>query len=143
MAWVVDTCMLIDILEDDPEFGFTSALSLDAHAADGLVLCPMTYVELAPAFNGDQGLQDEFLMGIGVDFRQDWLWEDSVRAFDAWNAFIQKKRARLVPKRPLADILIGAFASRYEGLLTRNPDDFRPAFPDLMLRVPSQNEEAD
>ncbi|HSK76056.1 MAG TPA: type II toxin-antitoxin system VapC family toxin [Thermoanaerobaculia bacterium] len=141
MAWVVDTCMLIDILEDDPEFGSVSALSLDTHAADGLVLCPMTYVELAPAFNGDQSLQDEFLMGIGVDFRQDWLWEDSVRAFDAWNTFIQRRRARLAPKRPLADILIGSFASRYDGLLTRNPDDFRSAFPDLQLRVPSPHDE--
>ena len=101
--------------------------------------CPITYATRS-SLQRDH-LQDEFLMGIGVDFRQDWLWEDSVRAFDAWNTFIQRRRARLAPKRPLADILIGSFASRYDGLLTRNPDDFRSAFPDLQLRVPSPQDE--
>lgn len=56
MAWVVDTCLLIDVLEDDPEFGRSSARLLDDHAADGLVLCPISYVELAPAFEGSRDL---------------------------------------------------------------------------------------
>jgi predicted nucleic acid-binding protein len=137
MAWVVDTCMLIDVLEEDPEFGHRSAVSLDAHIADGLVICPVTYAELAPAFDGDTALQDEFLAGVGVDFRQEWLWEDTLRAHEAWHNFTQRKRAGKISKRPIADILIGAFASRYEGLLTRNPSDFNPDFPDLQIRTPS------
>jgi len=36
MAWVVDTCVLIDVLEDDPEFGLVSAEALDAHLDEGL-----------------------------------------------------------------------------------------------------------
>lgn len=138
MAWVVDTCMLIDVLEDDPKFGRSSALVLDSHAADGLVICPVTYAELAPAFQGDPTLQEEFLTGVGIDFRQDWSWEDTLRSHEAWNGFIQRRRAGLVSKRPLADIFIGAFASRHQGLITRNPDDFVGAFPDLPLRVPYQ-----
>ena len=134
MPWVVDTCMLIDVLEDDPEFGESSALTLDAHAEDGLVVCPVSYAELSPAFQGDRPLQDEFLGGVGVDWRQDWLWEDTLRAHEAWNDFIQHKRAGRLPKRPLADILIGAFALRYQGLITRNPDDFKSVFPGLPLR---------
>ena len=136
MAWVVDTCVLIDILEDDPEFGRASALALDGHAAEGLAVCPITYTELAPAFEGDPNLQDEFLTGVGIDFRQDWTWEDTLRAHESWHRFIQQKRAGLVPKRPLADILIGAFAVRHQGLITRNPEDFEAAFPELPLRVP-------
>jgi predicted nucleic acid-binding protein len=134
MAWVVDTCVLLDVLEDDPEFGHSSALILDAHSEDGLVICPVTYAELAPAFDGDPALQDEFLAGVGIDFRQDWLWEDTLRAHEAWHRFIQRKRAKILPKRPLADILIGAFAARHQGLITRNPSDFEPVFPDLLLR---------
>jgi predicted nucleic acid-binding protein len=140
MAWVVDTCVLIDVLEDDPEFGQPSALALDSHVAEGLTICPVTYAELAPAFNGDQALQEEFLMGVGVDFRQDWMWEDTLQANESWYSFIRRKRAGLVPKRPLADILIGAFASRHQGLLTRNPDDFKAAFPALDLRIPVRAE---
>jgi len=137
MAWVVDTCVLIDVLEDDPEFGIVSAQTLDAHSEDGLVVCPITYAELAPAFQGDRTLQDEFLSGVGVDFRQEWSWEDTIRAHEGWNDFIQRKRAGQLPKRPLADILIGAFATRFQGLLTRNPADFEPVFRDLTLRLPA------
>jgi predicted nucleic acid-binding protein len=137
MAWVVDTCVLIDVLEDDPEFGIISAEALDAHSEDGLVVCPITYAELAPAFQGDRTLQDEFLSGVGVDFRQEWSWEDTIRAHEGWNDFIQRKRAGQLPKRPLADILIGAFATRFQGLLTRNPADFEPVFRDLTLRLPA------
>ena len=133
MAWVVDTCMLIDVLEDDARFGRSSALALDSHAEDGLVICPLTYAELAPAFQGDTVLQDEFLHGVGVDFRQDWTWTDTLRTHEAWHRFIEGRRARSLPRRPLADVLIGAFARRYQGLITRNAGDFRSIFPELRL----------
>jgi predicted nucleic acid-binding protein len=136
MAWVVDTCVLIDVLEDDPLFGRASASTLDANATDGLIVCPITFAELAPAFEGDSGLQEEFLAGIGADYRQDWSWEDTLQAHEAWNVFVRRRRSGALPKRPLADILIGAFASRRQGLITRNPDDFVKVFPDLAIRVP-------
>jgi predicted nucleic acid-binding protein len=135
MAWAVDTCILIDILDDDPEFGRASALTLDLCAGEGLVVCPVTYAELAPSFEGDTALQDEFLAGVGADFRQDWLWDDTLRAHRAWHDFIRRrKRSRDFPKRPLADVLIGAFAMRHQGLITRNETDFGAVFPDLTLR---------
>jgi predicted nucleic acid-binding protein len=137
MAWVVDTCMLIDVLDDDPRFGRSSALTLDSYAGDGLVVCPLTYAELSPAFQGDAALQDEFLHGVGVDFRQDWTWADTLRAHEAWHRFIDRRRSRSLPRRPLADVLIGAFASRYQGLITRNASDFEPIFPDLHLGSPA------
>jgi len=139
MAWVVDTCILIDVLEDDPQFGRVSALALDSLAADGLVVCPLTYAELAPAFQGKLALQDEFLHGVGVDFRQDWTWADTLRAHEARHRFIERRRSHSLPRRPLAslaDVLIGAFASRYQGLVTRNAGDFASIFPDLKLRGP-------
>ncbi len=141
MAWVVDTCLLIDVLEDDPNFGISTAEALDAHAADGLVLCPISYAELAPAFRGDKALQDEFLVGIGVNYLHDWGWEDTLRAHQAWNDHVRRRRAREVAKRPLADILIGAFATRFQGLLTRNPSDFAPIFPGLDLPPVSRAKE--
>jgi len=35
MAWVVDTCLLIDVAEADPTFGVASAKLLDLKRADG------------------------------------------------------------------------------------------------------------
>lgn len=140
MAWVVDTCTLIDILEDDPQFGDLSARALDGHASDGLVACPMTYAELAPAFEGNLTLQDEFLDGLGVDYLEDWIWQDTLSAHAAWHAHIQRRRSGRAAKRPLADILIGSFALRFQGLITRNPEDFRTTFPSLELHVPGITE---
>jgi predicted nucleic acid-binding protein len=137
MAWVVDTCMLIDVLDDDPQFGRSSALTLDSYTGDGLVVCPLTYAELAPAFRGNAALQDEFLRGVGVDFRQDWTWADTLLAYEAWHRFIARRRSRSLPRRPLAEVLIGAFASRYQGLITRSASDFDSIFPDLHLGGPA------
>jgi predicted nucleic acid-binding protein len=138
MAWVVDTCILLDVLENHPEFGEASARILDHLAEEGLTICPVTYTELAPAFEGNSSLQDEFLTEVGVDCRQDWLWEDTLRAHEVWNDFIRRRRLGLVSKRPLADVLIGAFASRHQGLITRNQEDFAKILPDLAILVPSQ-----
>ncbi|MDH3404007.1 MAG: type II toxin-antitoxin system VapC family toxin [Acidobacteriota bacterium] len=143
MVWVVDTCMLIDILEDDPRFGEASARALDEHLGEGLNVSPVTYAELAPAFGGDLALQDEFLAGVGIAFQEDWVWQDTLRAHAAWNAHIQRRRAGQAPKRPLADVLIGSFALRFRGLITRNPDDFRTFFPSLVLRAPRVPASAD
>ena len=33
-------------------------------------------------------------------------------------------------------VLIGAFTSRYEGILTRNESDFRKVFPSLVIAAP-------
>ena len=136
MAWVVDTCVLIDVLEDDPKFGASSATLLERLLDDGLEVCPATYAELAPAFDGDRALQDEFLGGVGVSLPADWSWTDTLEAHAAWARFIRLKRRGKVPRRPLADILIGAYAADRDGLVTRNPDDFRPVFPNLSLAVP-------
>ena len=46
MSWVVDTCVLLDIFENDEEFAIASADALDAHANDGLCIAPVTFVEL-------------------------------------------------------------------------------------------------
>lgn len=137
MTWVVDTSVLIDVLEDDPGFGEASARTLDGLAEEGLAICPVTYAELAPAFEGSRDLQEEFLTGIGVSFAEDWTRQDTIAAFEAWHAHIRRRRGGQGPRRPIADILIGAFAQRYQGLVTRNEDHFRPAFPKLEIRDPT------
>ena len=136
MAWVVDTCLLIDVAEADPIFGVASASLLDSKRADGLTICPATYIELAPVFNGDQTAQNEFLFNLGVTWPEAWTQADTNNAHHEWNRYVTARRSTKVPKRPLADIVIGAFASRFDGILTRNKSDFRTAFPSLNITTP-------
>ena len=133
---MVDTCLLIDVAEADPKFGVASAKLLDLKRADGLTICPVTYIELAPVFNGDQAAQNEFLFNLGLSWPEPWTQSDTEEAHRAWHRYVAARRTARVPKRPLADILIGAFASRCDGILTRNESDFRTVFPKLVIAVP-------
>jgi predicted nucleic acid-binding protein len=136
MSWVVDTCLVIDVLTGNTPFCGASAELLDALSGDGLTVCPVTYIELAPAFLGDRRRQDEFLAAVGISFSETWTDNDTRAAHQAWMRQVELKRQALVPKRPVADILIGAFASLRTGLLTRNRSDFASVFPDLPIREP-------
>jgi predicted nucleic acid-binding protein len=124
MAWVVDTSVLLDIHLGDPTFGDRSGQCLMRYLLDGLVICPVSYIELAPAFGGDSSLQQAFLQEAGVDWLQPWTFLDTVASYQLWANHIAKKRAGRGPKRPVADILIEGFTQRFRGIITRNPKHF-------------------
>ncbi len=133
MAWVVDTFLLIDVAENDPEVRRDSTRLLGRRRTAGLVLAPVSYIGLAPLFNGISEPQNDFLESIGVNWTHAWTRPDPIAAYRAWYDYILKRRARRIDKRPIADILIGAFATRFDGLLTRNTKHFNCFFPDLRL----------
>ena len=137
MSWVVDTCILLDIMDEMPPFAELAAEALDEKAEEGLLaIAPITYVELAPAFNGDRTMQDLFLrnVGVSIDFGGD---EEAVfAAHKAWYEHIMRKRVGTEKKRPIADVMIGAFAMRKGGLITRNEADFRSLYPNLTIFNP-------
>ena len=136
MTLVVDTCIVIDILENDPNFGLRSATLLEAKLDEGLSICPVTFVELAPAFEGNANEQETFLRQAGIGFREGWTTADTRTAHLAWHQHIAARRSGILPKRPIADVLIGAFATNRRGLITRNPADFRRNFPELQILEP-------
>lgn len=136
MSWVVDTCLLIDIADADPRFGDASSRCLAGRHGRGLIIAPISFVELAPAFDGVLAAQEHFLANLSVEWAEHWTWRDTHASFDAWAAHIRKRRAAPPNKRPIADILIGAFAQRFDGLLTRNACDFQKLFPTLRIESP-------
>jgi predicted nucleic acid-binding protein len=136
VSWVVDTCILIDIAEGDPQFSRRSARLLDRRRGAGLLIAPVSYIELAPRFQGVETVQNEFLEAIGVHWNEPWIWPDTLAAHRAWADYILRRRGGQDRKRPIADILIGAFASRFDGLMTRNEKDFQLLFPELRIDKP-------
>lgn len=133
---VVDTCVLIDIADDDPEFGEPSVECVARRLDSGLVISPVSYVELAPVFDGSRRLLDQFLDGLGVDGSAGFERTDRDRAFSAWSRHVSERRSRRTARRPVADALIGALALRHDGLITRNGTDFLSFYPKIHIIDP-------
>ncbi|MDI1320333.1 MAG: type II toxin-antitoxin system VapC family toxin, partial [bacterium] len=93
-------------------------------------------VELSVAFEGNITQQKRFLEHSGISHGEAWTAVDTEASHPAWNAYIKSRRLAKVPKRPVADILIGGFAITRQGLVTRNPADFKRWFPKLLIREP-------
>jgi predicted nucleic acid-binding protein len=134
---VVDTCVLIDVADDDPSFAQASVDCLARHLTEGMLISPVSYVELAPVFDGSTQLLDEFLAGVGVDASEIFTEVDRVTAFRAWARHIAEKRAGQVRRRPVADAMIGALAARHDGIITRNGADFQSFYPSLRIVDPT------
>ena len=94
MAWIVDTCMLIDVAEGDPQFARRSARLLDRRRPAGLLIAPVSYIELSPLFEGREAAQNDFLEGIGVHWTHGWIWPDTIAAHRAWHNYLLKRRRR-------------------------------------------------
>jgi predicted nucleic acid-binding protein len=124
MAWVVDSCVLLDIQSSDINFGMASAICLAKYQSDGLAIAPVTYVELAPAFRGDRLIEEAFLERIGVQWLTTWTRADTETAHHLWADQVRQKRSGHGNRRPVADVFIEAFAKRFQGLITRNPKHF-------------------
>ena len=133
---VVDTCVILDVLMNDPTFGQRSLSVLEEYADEGLLIAPVSFVELAPAFLGDVNREKRFLFELGIDLPSGFDTSDITLAHAAWYRHIQKKREGKSPRRPIADVLIGALAQANDGLITRNAKDFKALFPNLNIIVP-------
>ena len=103
---------------------------------DGLVVCPISIVELSPVFARQITAVGEFLEKLNIPWPESWTLADTQAAFTVWNSYVVGKRLSKITKRPIADVLIGAFTVRFQGLLTRNAADFHQLFPSLPIVEP-------
>ncbi len=134
--WVVDTCVIIDVLSGDGMFSAKSADAIDMKRAEGLAVAPITYVELAPSFLGDVAKQDMVLSGLGIECDFAGNKKAVLAAHKAWYEHVHRKHLGEVAKRPIADVLIGAYAMEKGGLITRNEADFKTLYPNLTIFNP-------
>jgi predicted nucleic acid-binding protein len=135
MTTIVDTNVVIALWDTDPQLNAAAQQALDALQAQGaLVITGAIYAELLALPGRTEPMLDEFLSVTGM--RADWqmseeIWRLAGRAFQGYASRRSTKRTEL-PRRILADFLIGAHASvRRCRLLTLDQRLYRAAFPDL------------
>ncbi len=131
---MVDSNVLLDILEEDPVWFDWSSKQLSQCAENSiLVVNPIIYAEVSIGFNRVEELEEALPPDIFE--RRSLPWE---AAFLAGKCFLAYRRAGGVRRSPLPDFFIGAHAL-VQGmtLLTRDDVRYRSYFPRLALIAPS------
>lgn len=130
---LVDTNVLVDVLENDPEWADWSIGQLRAQAkVHRLAINPVIYSELSLAFSSFEAL-DKTVEDLGLALVE--LPRPAL--FLAGKAFVLYRRQGANKNKVLADFFIGAHAavSRYP-LLTRDTRRYSSYFADVTLIAP-------
>jgi len=130
---LVDTNVLIDVLQKDPTWAEWSVRQLRAQAqVHELLINPVIYAELSLAFESVHALD------AAIE-RMDLSVEELPRAalFLAGRAFLEYRRKGRAKSMVLADFFIGAHAAVLGcGILTRDAARYRGYFPRVPLTTP-------
>ncbi len=130
---LVDSCVLIDVLADDPQWADWSIAHLERCAQQGpLFINPLILAEISPRFETAADLEAT-LSGLPLQ-RQALPWDAAFLAGQAFKLYRQQRGAKT---SPMPDFYIGAHAwvSRLQ-LLTRDAARYRRYFPRLELVSP-------
>jgi len=130
---MVDSNVLIDVIENDPHWAEWSMAQLEAAMLDGgLVINPIIYAEIAAGFDDIESL--EAAIAPFRLIREPLPWE---AAFMASQAFKRYRKRGGKKRSPMPDFYIGAHASLggYR-LLTRDPLRYREYFSRLEVIAP-------
>ncbi len=130
---LVDSNVLLDVLEDDPTWAEWSLRQLRAQSqAHDLAINPVIYAELSPAFDSVQALNSA-VEGMGLMVQE--LPRSAL--FLAGRAFLKYRHEGGNKSNVLPDFFIGAHAA-VQGwdILTRDARRYRSYFPTIILITP-------
>ena len=133
---LVDTNVLVDVLENDPDWSDWSVAQLRAQAQiHRLVINPVIYAELSLTFSTVEAL-DDALAGLQIPV----IEIPKPALFLAGKAFVKYRRRGGTKTNVLADFFIGAHAA-VAGLpvLTRDVRRVAGYFPTVALIAPESN----
>jgi len=137
MTTAIDTNILVALWDTDPQLNSAVQKALDSAQARGaLVITGAVYAELLALPGRTEKMLDEFFgaTGILVEWQlSEQIWRTAGRAFQEYARRRRKKKAEM-PRRILADFLIGAHAAvHHYPLLTLDRRLYRAAFPKLKI----------
>jgi predicted nucleic acid-binding protein len=135
-ATLVDSCVLIDVLSDDPTWADWSIQKLEALGGQApLVINPLILAEISPRFARVSDL--EAALDILPLQKQALPWD---AAFLAGQAFKVYRQSKGMQRSPMPDFYIGAHAL-LSGmrLLTRDAKRYRTYFPKLHVVCPESS----
>lgn len=133
MMLLVDTNVLVDVLEDDPQWADWSIQQLRFQSKiHRLVINPIVYSELSLTFSTVEVL-DQTIAGLGLAM----IEIPKPALFLAGKAFVRYRRQGGTKSNVLGDFFIGAHAA-VSGLqiLTRDTKRYRSYFPSVVLVAP-------
>lgn len=130
---LVDTNILIDVLQDDRAWADWSIAQLRAQAqVHALAINPVIYAELSLSFDSYEAL-DAALAGMDLTVAE--LPRPAL--FLAGKAFVRYRREGGARQNVLSDFFIGAHAAVQDWpLLTRDVKRYRNCFPTVRLIAP-------
>jgi predicted nucleic acid-binding protein len=130
---LVDTNVLLDVLQDDTEWAAWSQGKLDAASAtDSLAINEIIYTELSIAFERIEELQAVITQG---SLAVEPIPREAL--FLAGKVFLNYRRSRGAKRSVLPDFYIGAHAAVMQWpILTRDVARFRTHFPTVNLIAP-------
>lgn len=133
---LVDTNVLLDVLEDDPAWADWSVRQLRAQAqVHELFINPVIYSELSLAFDAVKAL-DEAIEDMGITYQE--LPRPAL--FLAGRAYVNYRREGGTKTNVLPDFFIGAHAAVLScGILTRDGRRYRNYFPRVALVDPQES----
>ena len=130
---LVDTNVLVDVLQNDPQWAEWSLGQMRAQAVlHALVINPVIYAELSLSFSSIEAL-DEVVQTLELELRE----MPRPALFLAAKAYAKYRQRGGSKGQVLPDFFIGAHAA-VEGwpLLTRDASRFRTYFPSLDVLEP-------
>jgi predicted nucleic acid-binding protein len=130
---LIDTNVLLDVLENDSEWASWSQEQLDAATAtDSLAINPIIYFELSMAFARIEELDaviEEASLNIETIPKE--------ALFLAGKVFLTYRKTRGTKRNVLPDFFIGAHAAVMQWpILTRDVGRYRTHFPSVQLITP-------
>ena len=128
MITAVDTSVLVDIAQEDQQFGQQSRVRLTNARMEGqVIVCNVVYAELVRSF-GDRSALDGALRELGITISP----LDTHIAYHAGLRWAEYRRAGGPRSRILPDFLIGAHALvSSDAFLTRDKGFYLTYFPEL------------
>ena len=132
-SFLVDSCVLLDLLTEDADWFAWSSKVLAEAADDGwLVINPVIYAEISIGFERIEDLE----AALPGDYIR-WRSLPREAAFLAGKCFLQYRRRGGLRTAPLPDFFIGAHAAVEQmPLITRDVARFQTYYPKLPLIQP-------